>query len=308
MMDRVKGLVMIISGGIFWGATGPMMEWLLSTTDISVSFMLTIRLLLAGAMLLAILKMRGKNIYAPWRQQYWARQLVIFGVVGMLGVQFSFVASIDASSAVMATLFQFLAPIYIILFVSWQHRKMPPTVQVLGMILTLGGLFLLLTNGSLSSLTLSGAALFWGLAVGLAFSFYTLYPAMLMQEWGVLLSVAWAMVIGGVVLLVFNVVTIVKQFYLLGDWKVTFMLLMAIIVGTAAFTLFLGSMKYISAIEASILSSFEPLTAMVISVLWFGQLMGMWQLIGAVIMLLGVMWISVSGSKIDTGGEDLLKE
>ena len=308
MMDRVKGLVMIISGGIFWGATGPMMEWLLSTTDISVSFMLTIRLLLAGAMLLAILKMRGKNIYAPWRQQYWARQLVIFGVVGMLGVQFSFVASIDASSAVMATLFQFLAPIYIILFVSWQHRKMPPTVQVLGMTLTLGGLFLLLTNGSLSSLTLSGAALFWGLAVGLAFSFYTLYPAMLMQEWGVLLSVAWAMVIGGVVLLVFNVVTIVKQFYLLGDWKVTFMLLMAIIVGTAAFTLFLGSMKYISAIEASILSSFEPLTAMVISVLWFGQLMGMWQLIGAVIMLLGVMWISVSGSKIDTGGEDLLKE
>ena len=131
---------------------------------------------------------------------------------------------------------------------------------------------------------------------------------MLMQEWGVVLSVAWAMVIGGVVLLVFNVVTIVKQFYLLGDWKVTFMLLMAIIVGTAAFTLFLGSMKYISAIEASILSSFEPLTAMVISVLWFGQLMGMWQLIGAVIMLLGVMWISVSGSKIDTGGEDLLKE
>ena len=308
MMDRVKGLVMIISGGIFWGATGPMMEWLLSTTDISVSFMLTIRLLLAGAMLLAILKMRGKNIYAPWREQYLARQLVIFGVVGMLGVQFSFVASIDASSAVMATLFQFLAPIYIILFVSWQHRKMPPTVQVLGMTLTLGGLFLLLTNGSLSSLTLSGAALFWGLAVGLAFSFYTLYPAMLMQEWGVLLSVAWAMVIGGVVLLVFNVVTIVKQFYLLGDWKVTFMLLMAIIVGTAAFTLFLGSMKYISAIEASILSSFEPLTAMVISVLWFGQLMGMWQLIGAVIMLLGVMWISVSGSKIDTGGEDLLKE
>lgn len=308
MMDRVKGLVMIISGGIFWGATGPMMEWLLSTTDISVSFMLTIRLLLAGAMLLAILKMRGKNIYAPWRQQYWARQLVIFGVVGMLGVQFSFVASIDASSAVMATLFQFLAPIYIILFVSWQHRKMPPTVQVLGMILTLGGLFLLLTNGSLSSLTLSGAALFWGLAVGLAFSFYTLYPAMLMQEWGVLLSVAWAMVIGGVVLLVFNVVTIVKQFYLLGDWKVTFMLLMAIIVGTAAFTLFLGSMKYISAIEASILSSFEPLTAMVISVLWFGQLMSMWQFVGAVIMLLGVMWISVSGSKIDTGGEDLLKE
>lgn len=308
MMGRLKGLAMIISGGVFWGATGPMMEWLLGRTEMSVSFMLTIRLLLAGVILLTMLKMRGKDIYAPWRQKYWARQLVIFGIGGMLGVQFSFVASIDASNAVIATLFQFLAPIYIILFVSWQHRKMPPTVQVLGMIVTLAGLFLLLTNGSLSGLTLSGAALFWGIAVGLAFSFYTLFPAMLMQVWGVLLSVAWAMVIGGVVLLVVNIMTIYQQFYLLGDWKTALMLFMVIIVGTAAFTLFLGSMKYISPIEASILSSFEPLTAMVISVLWFGQLMGIWQLIGAIVMLLGVMWISVSGSKIDTGGEDLLKE
>ena len=299
-MNRLKGIVMIILGATLWGATGPMMEWLLDTTVMSVSFMLTIRLLLAGTFILIMLKMQGKQIALPWRQKVWARQLLIFGVVGMLGVQFTFVAAIEASNAVIATLFQFLAPIYIILFVSWLHRKFPPLVQALGMLVTLGGLFLLLTNGSLSGFALSKMAVFWGVTLGFTFSFYTLYPARLMQEWGVLLSVGWAMVIGGGTLLLLNPISVVKQMKLLVNWEASLMLLMVIIVGTTAFTLFLGSMKYITAVEASVLSSFEPLTAMVVSMIWFGQILGMWQLSGGIIMLLGVTWISVAGSKIET--------
>lgn len=299
-MNRLKGIAMIISGAMLWGATGPMMEWLLRNTVMTVSFMLTIRLLLAGMLLLTMLKAQGKQITLPWRQGVWARQLLIFGLVGMLGVQFTFVAAIDTSNAVIATLFQFLAPIYIILFVSWTHKKLPPIAQVLGIVVTLVGLFLLLTNGSLSGFALSTAAVIWGVALGFTFSFYTLYPARLMQEWGVLVSVGWAMVIGGLALLIFNLIPVIKQVKLLGNWQAALMLICVIIVGTTAFTLFLGSMKYISAVEASILSSFEPLTAMVVSMIWFGQVLGMWQLAGAIIMLVGVTWISVAGSKINT--------
>lgn len=299
-MDRLKGIAMIVVGATLWGATGPMMEWLLRNTEMSVSFMLTVRLLLAGILLLTILKAQGKKITLPWRQGVWARQLLIFGLVGMLGVQFTFVAAIDTSNAVIATLFQFLAPIYIILFVSWTHRKFPPIVQVLGIVVTLAGLFLLLTNGSLSGFALSTKAVIWGVALGFTFSFYTLYPARLMQEWGVLVSVGWAMVIGGLALLIINIIPVIQQIKLLGNWQAALMLLCVIIVGTTAFTLFLGSMKYISAVEASILSSFEPLTAMVVSMIWFGQILGIWQLVGAIIMLAGVTWISVAGSKIKT--------
>lgn len=299
-MNRLKGLIMIVTGATLWGTTGPMMEWLLDTTEMSVSFMLTIRLLLAGAFILVMLKLQGRQIALPWRQKIYARQLLIFGVVGMLGVQFTFVAAIEASNAVIATLFQFLAPVYIILFVSWMHRKFPPLVQSLGMIVTLGGLFLLLTNGSLSGFALSKMAVFWGVSLGFTFSFYTLYPARLMQEWGVLLSVGWAMVIGGGALLVLNPISTVKQMKLLINFEASLMLLAVIIVGTLAFTLFLGSMKYITPVEASVLSSFEPLTAMIVSMIWFGQILGMWQLSGGIIMLLGVTWISVAGSKIKT--------
>ena len=297
-MERLKGIAMIIAGATLWGATGPMMEWLLDNTEMTVSFMLTIRLLVAGVLLLSMLKIQGKKITLPWRSKFWARQLLIFGIVGMLGVQYTFAATIDVSSAVIATLFQFLAPIYIILFVSWMHRKLPPSTQVIGMFITLVGLFFLLTNGSLSGFTLSKGTILWGIVLGFTFSFYTLYPARLMQEWGVLVSVGWAMLIGGIALVIMNPMTVVEQSYLLTDWNTGLMLFLIIIVGTSAFVLFLASMKYITAIETSILSSFEPLTAIIISMIWFGQVLGTWQLTGAIVMLIGVTQISIAGSKI----------
>lgn len=299
-MIRVKGIAMIVIGAMLWGATGPMMEWILLNSDMSVSFMLIVRLLLAGTTLLVLLKFQGKQIMRPWRQKVWARQLLIFGVVGMLGVQYTFVAAIDTSNAVIATLFQFLAPIYIIIFVTLAQKKSPPKVQMLGMIVTLVGLFLLLTNGSISNFALSPIALFWGLILGFTFSFYTLYPVRLMAEWGVLLIVGWAMIIGGLTLFIINPMDIVKNSSLFENGSVAIMLFLVIIIGTVAFILFLSSMKYITPIETSILSSFEPLTAMVISVIWFGQILGMWQLTGALIMLGGVTWLSIAGSRVKT--------
>ena len=45
-MERLKGIVMIVFGAMLWGATGPMMEWILLNSEMSVSFMLTVRLLI----------------------------------------------------------------------------------------------------------------------------------------------------------------------------------------------------------------------------------------------------------------------
>ena len=39
---------------------------------------------------------------------------------------------------------------------------------------------------------------------------------------------------------------------------------------------------------------------MIISVLWFGQMLGNWQLTGAIIMLIGVAWLSIAGGKART--------
>ncbi|HSJ37724.1 MAG TPA: EamA family transporter [Planococcus sp. (in: firmicutes)] len=295
-MNRVKGIAMILSGAALWGATGPLMEWLFAEYGLSVSFFLTLRLIVAGVLLLAFLKLKKVKIFSIFHGGIWVRQLLIFSVLGMLGVQFSFVSSIATSNAVVATLFQFLAPVYIILFISLMHKKFPPKYQVIGMAGTMAGLFLLLTNGRLDELVISGVALFWGVMVGLAFAFYTLYPGRLMAEWGVLLIVGWSMLFGGIFLGLANPVFLSNDWPLLAQPVVSLGILAVIVIGTLAFVLFLSSMRFILPVEASILSAFEPLTAMVISALWFGQFLAPIQLGGAAIMLVFVTWLSLAGT------------
>lgn len=292
---RSKGILLIILGSILWGATGPMMEWILNNTNLSVSFFLTVRLITAGLCILFFLAITGKQIFLIWTDISWLKQLVVFSVLGMLGVQYTFVAAIEASNASIATLLQFLGPVYIILFLSWKNKIFPPKYQIIGIIGTLIGLFLLLTNANVKVLLISKEALLWGLAVGVAFSIYTVYPARLMKEWGVLLIVGWGMLVGGVVLAGVTQVWKSDEWTHLTVFPINLIVVIIILIGTIAFILFLSSMKYITAVETSILSSIEPLTAMIISVFWFGQILGSWQYIGVIIMLLFVTWLSIAG-------------
>lgn len=295
--QRYKGIGLILSGAMLWGASGPMMEWLLGHFAISVSFFLTVRLIVAGLLVLFVVRLQKGEVLTIWKDPAWRRRLIIFGIFGMLAVQFTFVATIEASNATVATLLQFIGPVYIILYVSWKLKRRPPAYQVVGMIGTLAGLVLLLTNGNLSQLAISGEALFWGITVGIAFAIYTVYPARLMQEWGVLIVVGWGMVIGGVAL------GLVSRVWTSDEWSqllhpvVIGMTVAIIVVGTVAFILFLSSMNYITAVETSILSSMEPLTAMVISFFWFSQLFGPLQYIGMVIMLVFITWLTIAGEK-----------
>lgn len=294
-MKRSKGIILITIGSILWGATGPMMEWVLHNSELSVSFFLTVRLIVAGLSILTFLIVQKKRVFVIWKEPIWLKQLFIFALLGMLGIQYTFIAAIEASNASIATLLQFLGPIYIIIYVSWKSKIFPPKYQVVGIIGTLIGLFLLLTNANINQLLVSNEALFWGLLLGITFSIYTVYPARLMKEWGVLVVVGWGMLIGGIVLALLSQVWNSNEWNELVSYPIIIFVVLVVVMGTIAFVMFLSSMKYITAVETSILSSIEPLTAMIISVFWFGQILGGWQYIGVVVMLLFVTWLSVAG-------------
>ena len=296
-MNRLKGILMIIIGSMFWGATGPMMEWLLSETGISASFMLAVRLIIAGTLMLIFIHLTGTNVFSIWKQALWRNQLLLFSVVGMLGVQMTFAKTIEESNAIVATLLQFLAPILIVIYVSVTAKRWPPKAQIIGIAGTLFGLFLLLTNGSFSSLMVSGSALVWGTVLGFSYAFYTLYPARLMQEWGVLVVVAWGLFLSGIEIAAIGRIWSTDDWQYLTEPIVILMMAGLVILGSSAFVLYLSSMKYITAVETSVLSSFEPLTATIISVVWLGSTMQYWQAVGMALMLVFVAYLSFSGKR-----------
>lgn len=296
-MERLKGIILIIVGSIFWGATGPMIEWLMDERGMHAEFLLAVRLILAGVIILAVQRAKGVRVFQVLQERVWRNQLILFGLIGMLGLQYTFVKAIESSDAVIATLMQFLAPIFIVIYVSLSYKKWPPKSQIIGITGTLVGLVLLMTNGSLDTLLVSSETLIWGVLLGFTYAFYTLYPARLMKEWGVLTVVGWAMIISGIVFSFIERVWSSPNWQLLVELDMLIMFIGLVILGTLAYIFFMISLKYISAVEVSVLSSFEPLTAMFISVVWLGAVFGLWQLVGIALMLFFVAYLSIAEKK-----------
>lgn len=118
----------------------------------------------------------------------------------MMLCQYSYFTTIQYSNAGIATVIQYLHLVIILLLVCMQRRTLPRPIEMLSLVLALGGTFLLATHGRLNTLVLSGTALIWGLISAGACVFYTLYPANLMKQFDTTLIVGWGMFLGGLVL------------------------------------------------------------------------------------------------------------
>src|SRR5690606_4001828 len=124
-------------------------------------------------------------------------QLIIFGLLGMLAVQYTYMASIHHGNAAVATLLQYLAPVMIIIYLILRKSTILTRQDVITVFLALGGCFFLLTNGSISELSVPALAIVWGLLSAVALAFYTLYAVPLLAKYDSLVIVGWAMIIGG---------------------------------------------------------------------------------------------------------------
>ncbi|HEK9101052.1 EamA family transporter [Bacillus pfraonensis] len=291
--SRRLGLIMIITGATLWGLSGPMIQWLFQHTKISSIDFLVIRLLLAGVFILWFLLLKKQNIFRIWQSPRHLLQLIIFSILGMLGAQYAFIETVHISNAVTATLFQFLGPVLITVYVALRHKKLPSTMQVLAIVAALTGTYFIITNGSVQNIVLSKEAILFGLLTAIGFAFYTLHPASLIKQWGTTLIIGWGMLIGGIALFIYNRSFEWKQLSQTFTLQTFSMLILIIISGTLSFLLYIGSLKYLSATETSILSSIEPLVAAVISITWLKESFGAYQLLGGVCIVIAVIFLTM---------------
>ena len=115
---RMIGFMLVVAGCFFWGIGGTVAQQLFSQ-GIEVGWLVSTRLMIAGTLLLltqAIFK-DSKQIFEIWQQKYSATRLIIFAIVGMLAVQYTYMASIKEGNAAVATLLQYLAPVMIIVWI-----------------------------------------------------------------------------------------------------------------------------------------------------------------------------------------------
>lgn len=174
---RWFGYLLVIIGATCWGVGGTVTQWLFQKAHLPVGEFVAIRLILSGVLLLIVSYfINGRSMMYIWSHKSSVVKILIYGLLGMLGVQFTFMSAIKHGNAAVATLLQYLGPIVIILYYVMRKKATFKRKEAIAILLALSGTFLLLTNGQLDNLSVPMPAIIWGLISAIALAFYTIYP------------------------------------------------------------------------------------------------------------------------------------
>lgn len=297
MTDKRKGLTCAIVGTTFWGMSGVTAQYLFSEQPVEPGWLVGVRLAIAGLLLVIWSSVTNtKEVLAIWRHwQDWTL-LIAFALFGMIPSQYSYFMAVKHGNAPTATILQFLGPLFIILYLAIRHWRLPRRIDAISMVIALFGTYLLVTKGQFDRLQLAPAAVFWGVMAGVGQALYTLIPIRLLQKYDAKVVTGWAMLIGSLVFMPHIVMTPLPNLNLMSWGGVLFVATF----GTMfAYLLYLQSLNYIMPATTGMLSSFEPLTATVLSILILHTAFGLPEMLGGAMILATAFLqaIAVSGPK-----------
>lgn len=290
---KTKGIVLVLIAAALWGISGAVAQYLFHQKNFSPEWLVVIRLLNAGIILLCFAGIKEKlNIWDIWKSKRDLLNLLLFSILGVLAVQYTYFVAIKHSNAATATIIQYLAPVLIFCYSAIRSKKLPTLKEIFAVFLALLGTFLLVTGGSIRGLSISELALFWGLASAFALAFYTVQPIKLLSRWGSSIIIGWGMLIGGI-----SFSFIHPPWVFQGQWSLNsfFAVIFMVIFGTViTFYFYSESLKYNSATETSLLACTEPLAAAFVAVIWLKVPFGLPEWLGTFSILSTIIILALS--------------
>ncbi|MDM1353839.1 EamA family transporter [Myroides marinus] len=267
--NKFLGFASAIFAAMLWGVSGAFAQFLFREKEFNAEWLVTVRLLISGVLMLLFgILQKNPDVVGIWKDKKYAIQLVLFSLLGMLTVQYTYFVTILHSNAATATVIQYTGPVFIAIYLALRLKKWPKPIEFLAIGMAMLGTFLLVTHGDIHTLNITPTALVWGIASAIALAVYTLMPVHLLDRYSPIAIIGWSMLIAGIAMSIIH-----PPHKLEGIWdRDTYLAVLFIIfLGTLIpFYIFLMAIKNIGPQRASLLACAEPLSATLIAVVYFG--------------------------------------
>lgn len=299
----MKGIIWAACASFSWGISGTVLQLISQNLSIPADWMLSTRLSFTGMIILIICAFRyGKATLNVFKDRQSFISVLSYAIFGLGLNLLTFYFAVQTGNASMATILQYLAPLFIVVGSVVFKRQMPLRSDVVAFFLALVGVFLCLTRGRIDHLSISLVSLLWGLGSGLTAAFYVVLPQKAVTKNPPLVVLGWGSMIAGIL---FN---LYHPFWI-NTPQITPVLVASvstvIMFGTILpFGMLLHASRFAPSDVVSIMDALQPITTSILSVIFFGLQMNLYEIIGIVIVLFAI-FILQRGRKEPTDVEPI---
>ena len=290
-MSRNWALFLVGMSGICWASSGIAAQDFFSHSNKNPFELTNFRMCGAGILMLVILILRGKLKFSILRMnrkpKLWI-YLFIYGLIGIVMVQFTYFQAISIGGAAATTVILSATPAIVVIWDSLWNKKFPSKIEIAAVILAIVGVFLIVTGGDPTKILVPLSCVFWSLASGISFAFSMIFGKVLFAEKvNPEFMTTLGMLIGGLL-----------TFLLIDDFDLTpffereviFDIAWIVILGTAiAFFIFNAGLKYLTPEESALTEMTEPVAAVVLSYFVFGAAFDFIEYCGMILVLFAIV-------------------
>lgn len=297
MNKTIKGILFTLLSGICWGLSGVAGESLMKSGDISSSWLVPVRLLSSGVILmLYMIPTKKKQIFDIFKNKRDIIDLLIYAICGIMLCQYTYFFTIQHSNAGTATILQYVAPVLVMVVTCVGSKRFPRGIEIVCVAMAMTGVFVIATHGNINTLAISPKALTVGLISAITVVVYSLQPVRLMKKYSPFYLLAWSFTIGGIILaVVFRLWRYTPELNLV---RIGLVAVTAIPGSILGYGLYLQGVKRIGGAKACLIGSAEPVSAALFSSLFLGTDFTRHDIAGFVLIIVTVVVLSFEKEKI----------
>jgi len=287
--DRAWAVAAILAAATCWGTIGTSYVLILDRIAIDGITVVTIRACAAVAVIWLWATLRDRSALRLPREQL--RTFVIFGSLSVTVNYVALIYTFEATSVAVGTMLLFVAPAFVTLGAARFFGERITRQKTVALTLTFGGVALVVRAYDLTHLDLSLAGLGLGLLAAMSYASYSLFAKSLLGQHSPASVVSYNLLIGAIGLIAIKLLLSPTEWPALRD-----VLLVAGYTGLVTtlipLTLYTIGLRRLPSSEASILSTFEPVVALVLAATVLGETMAAGQWLGTLCVLAGVTLLS----------------
>ena len=289
------GYLYVVLAALMWALSGSSAKFLFNS-GITPFQLVQLRLTISSVLLFLCLLIRFSALLKISRSDI--LYFILFGTVGMAGVQFTYLFAISKIKVAAAILLQYLAPSFIALHAVVFMREKLSRSTVIALIGATLGCYLVVGAYNLEILSMNIVGIISGILSAVTFAWYTIHGEYGMRRYNPWTVLFYALFFGAVV---WNILHPPLEAFMHAYSPVQWAWILYIgVMGTLVpFGLYLEGINLIRSTRASITATLEPITAGVISYIFLNEIMGIPQIIGGVIVIASIILLQLDQEQDD---------
>ena len=286
--NRITGILLVVFASICWGSSGVFIFNIVEKgglTAVGLAFwrdLVSSLVLLAGLLIVNPKLLRVKKEDLPW--------LIGMGVISIGIFHIFWNIAVLRLGASLATVIQSNAPIFVT-FMAWVLFKEELTFRkIVAIAAAVGGTVLAAGMIGNWDLQIDSAAIWIGLGSAFTYGTLSLFGKKLVGEYNSWTITFYIFLIGTLTIFLFQGGR--PKPWPIGSgilpWMLGFVLMSTIL----GFGLYTKALSLLPASVAAIISTAEILSAAIFSSIFLGERLGIWQILGAALIIMGVVLVS----------------